>query len=57
MNILDKLKKLPIDLGQVNLRKKTKGKLIALSLICKVVDINKRFPFKNDCFDFVSPTT
>lgn len=33
MGILSILKKIPIDLGQGNLRKKTKGKLIALSLI------------------------
>lgn len=33
MGLLDSLKRLPIDLGQGNMRKTTKGKLIALSLI------------------------
>jgi SAM-dependent methyltransferase len=33
MNLINSLKKLPIDLGQGNLRRKTKGKEIALSLI------------------------
>lgn len=33
MSIINLLKKLPIDLGQGNLRKKTKGKLIAQSLV------------------------
>jgi len=35
MGLLSILKKIPIDLGQGNLRKTTKGKLIALSLIPK----------------------
>ncbi|MBI4739626.1 class I SAM-dependent methyltransferase [Candidatus Woesearchaeota archaeon] len=35
MTILNLLKKLPIDLGQANLRKTTKGKLIALSHVPK----------------------
>ncbi len=93
MKILDILKKLPIDLGQGNLRKTTKGKMIALNLIkdgkgktaldvgcregiqskllekkgyrvisidiekdydkCRIVDVNKKLPFKNKSFDLI----
>lgn len=93
MNILDKLKELPIDLGQGSLKEKTKGKLIALGLIkkvtnkkaldagcragtqseflkkkgyrvtsidiekkykyCKIVNLNKKLPFKNNSFDLI----
>ncbi len=93
MKLLDVLKTLPIDLGQGHLRTKTKGKLIALSLIkngkgkkvldigcregaqsewlkqrgyevtsidiekkyryCRVVDANKRLPFKDNSFDLI----
>jgi len=94
MSLIGLLKKLPIDLGQAQLRGKTKGKLIALSFVkdsdgarraldvgcregiqsewlkakgyvvssidieksykhCKIVDVNKKLPFKSNYFDLI----
>ena len=93
MSFINILKKIPFDFGQGNLRKKTKGKLIAMEFIeigkgkkaldigcrdgdqskilesrgykvtsidikktyskCKIVDVNKKLPFKKNYFDLI----